>query len=85
MKLILANQWIVNIRIKSECINKYIYIYMCVCVFMYIYTYIHICICTHILEKEMSTHSSGLEIAMDRGPWQAKVHGVAKIWPGLST
>ena len=33
------------------------------------------------LEKEMETHSSILawRIPMDRGPWQATVHGVAKI------
>ena len=32
------------------------------------------------LEKEMATHSSILawEIPMDRGAWQATVHGVAK-------
>ena len=68
MKLILGNQWIVNIMIKSECINKYIYvcIYMCVCVFMYIYTYIHICICTYILEKEIATHSS---VLVWKFPW----------------
>ena len=32
------------------------------------------------LEKEMATHSSiiGLENPMDRGAWQAIVHGVAK-------
>ena len=30
------------------------------------------------LEKEMATHSSCLENPMDRGVWQATVHGVAK-------
>ena len=29
------------------------------------------------LEKEMATHSSVL--AMDRGAWQATVHGVARV------
>ena len=34
------------------------------------------------LEKGMATHSSILawEIPMDRGAWQATVHGVAKSW-----
>ena len=34
------------------------------------------------LEKEMATHSSILawENPMDRGVWQATVHGVAKSW-----
>ena len=32
------------------------------------------------MEKEMATHSSILawKIAMDRGAWQAAVHGVSK-------
>ena len=35
----------------------------------------------------MATHSSVLtwRIPMDRGGWQATVHGVAKIWTRLST
>ena len=39
-----------------------------------------------ILEKGMATHSSILawRILMDRGAWQATVHGVAKSWTGLS-
>jgi len=38
------------------------------------------------LEKGMATHSSILawRIPMDRGPWQATVHGVAKIQTQLS-
>jgi len=34
------------------------------------------------LEKGMTTHSSILawRIPMDRGTWQATVHGVAKSW-----
>ena len=34
----------------------------------------------------MATHSSILawRIPMDRGVWQATVHGVAKGWAGLS-
>ena len=34
------------------------------------------------LEEEMATHSSILawRIPMDRGAWQAAVHGVAKSW-----
>ena len=32
------------------------------------------------LEKEMATHSTCLENPMDRGAWQAMVHGVAEIW-----
>ena len=34
------------------------------------------------LEKEMATYSSVLawENPMDRGVWQATVHGVAKSW-----
>ena len=31
------------------------------------------------LEEEMATHSSNLN-PMDRGAWQATVHGVAKCW-----
>ena len=36
------------------------------------------------LEKEMATHSSGLENPMDRGAWWATVHGVAKSRTRLS-
>ena len=38
------------------------------------------------LEEGMATHSSILawRIFMDRGAWQATVHGVAKSWTGLS-
>ena len=38
------------------------------------------------LEEGMTTHSSILawRIAMDRGAWQAIVHGVAKSWTWLS-
>ena len=38
------------------------------------------------LEKGMATHSSILacRIPMDRGAWQATVHGVAKSWTQLS-
>ena len=34
------------------------------------------------LEKERATHSSVLawRIPMDRGTWQATVHGIAKSW-----
>ena len=37
------------------------------------------------LEKEMETYSSILawRIPMDRGAWQATVHGVAKSWTRL--
>ena len=37
-------------------------------------------------EKEMATHSSILawRIPMDRGAWQATVHGVTKSWTQLS-
>ena len=37
------------------------------------------------LEKGMATHSSILvwRITMDRGAWQAIVHGVAKSWTQL--
>ena len=36
-------------------------------------------------EKEMSTYSYFcLENPMDRGPWWATVHGVAKSWTQLS-
>ena len=37
------------------------------------------------LEKEMATHPSILawRIPMDRGAWQATVHGVAKCWTQL--
>ena len=37
------------------------------------------------LEEEMATHSNScLENAMDRGAWQATVHGVTKHWTWLS-
>ena len=38
------------------------------------------------LEEGMATHSSILawRIPMDRGTWQAAVHGVAKGWTQLS-
>ena len=38
------------------------------------------------LEKGMATHSSilALETSMDRGGWQATVHGVTKSWTRLS-
>ena len=34
------------------------------------------------LEEDMATHSSysSLEKSMDRGAWQATIHGVAKSW-----
>ena len=39
------------------------------------------------LEKELATHSSILawRIPMDGGPWQATVHGVARIKHNLET
>ena len=38
------------------------------------------------LEEEMATHSTivAWRISMDRGAWQATVHGVAKSWTQLS-
>ena len=38
------------------------------------------------LERGMATHSSILasRIPMDRGAWQAIVHGIAKSWTSLS-
>ena len=38
------------------------------------------------LERKMATHSSILawENPMDRGAWQATVHGVARSWTQLS-
>ena len=38
------------------------------------------------LEEGMATHSNILawRIPMDRGAWQATVHGVAKSWTRLS-
>ena len=38
------------------------------------------------LEEGMATHSSILawRTTMDRGAWQATVHGVIKSWTGLS-
>ena len=37
-------------------------------------------------EKEMATHSSILawKNPMDRGAWQATIHGIAKSWTRLS-
>ena len=39
------------------------------------------------LEKEMAIHSSilALENPMDRGVWQATVHGVTRVRHGLET
>ena len=39
-----------------------------------------------LLEKEIATHLqySCLENPVDRGSWQATVHGVAKSWTRLS-
>ena len=37
------------------------------------------------LEKEMATQYSCLENSMDRGAWQAMVHGVTKSQTRLST
>ena len=39
------------------------------------------------LEKEMATHSSilAMENPMDRGAWQAAVHGVARIGHDLAS
>ena len=36
------------------------------------------------LEKGVTTQSSILENSMERGAWQAIVHGVAKSWTQLS-
>ena len=36
------------------------------------------------LEKGMATQYSGLEDSMDKGAWQATVHGVAKSQTRLS-
>ena len=40
----------------------------------------------YLMEEEMATHSSILawRILMDRGAWQATVHGIAKSWTWLS-
>ena len=39
------------------------------------------------LEKELATHSSILtwRIPMDRGPWRATIHGVARVEHDLET
>ena len=39
------------------------------------------------LEKGMATHSNifSLENPMERGTWQATIHGVTKSWTRLST
>ena len=37
------------------------------------------------LEKEMAIQYSFLENPMDRGPWQATVHGVARVRHDLAT
>ena len=34
----------------------------------------------HALEKEMATHSSGVENPRDGGAWWAAVYGVAQSW-----
>ena len=36
------------------------------------------------LEKEMAIQYSSLENSMNRGAWQATVHGVTKSWTQLS-
>ena len=40
----------------------------------------------YLLQEGMVTHSSvlALRIPMDRGAWQATVHGVTKSWTQLS-
>ena len=38
-----------------------------------------------LLEKEMATHSSILAWDMDRGAWQATVHGVTRVGHDLVT
>jgi len=42
--------------------------------------------CEDPLEKEMATHSSILtwQNSMDRGAWQATIHGATKSWKRLS-
>ena len=42
--------------------------------------------CEDSLEEGMTTYSSILawRISMDKGAWQATVHGVAKSWTKLS-
>ena len=37
------------------------------------------------LEEEMATQYSCLESSMDRGAWQAIVHGVSESWTQLTT
>ena len=37
------------------------------------------------LEKEMAIQYSSLENSMNRGAWQATVHGVTKSWTQLSS
>ena len=37
------------------------------------------------LENEMATHSSCLGYAMERGAWQATVHGIARVRHDLVT
>ena len=43
--------------------------------------------CEDPLEEGMATHSSFLawRIPMDRGAWQATVHGIAKSWNDWTT
>ena len=67
------------------CIYIILCIYMCVCVYIYIYIYnsvcIYVCVCdVYETEEGMATYSRILawRIPVDRGAWQATVHGVAK-------
>ena len=66
------------------CVYIYIYIkfcvYMCVCVCVCIYIYTHIDV--YETEEGMATYSRILawRIPVDRGAWQATVHGVANTW-----
>ena len=73
---------------QSISTNIYMCVYMCVCVCLYVYIHIYTYMYMHIYTGERNSNPfqcSCLEISMDRGPWQAKVHGVGNIRPGLST
>ena len=65
-------------------IQLYICIYVCVCAYIYIHIYINLYTYVYIPGNGYLLQYSCLEYSMDRGTWQATVHGVAEGWTQLS-
>ena len=60
------------------------YVYNCVCMCIYIYTHMYTYTYTYIYIYIYIYETSSLDKPMDRGDWQAAVHGVAKSCTCLS-